>query len=103
MDRSELVKVAAKRANVSQPVMRICLEKLIETIVDYVCAGEKITLHGFGVFRRVQGVQRVGYNPHTGESIPIPPKKTPRFYPAKEFKKAVIEADKPRIRGKNNN
>ena len=91
MNKDELIRFAAKRANCTQPVMRLCLDALISTIVDNVSVGEDVTIMNFGVFKRERREPKIGRNPHTNEEVPIPARDVPVFRAGKEFKKATQE------------
>ncbi len=76
-----------KRTDVSRVV-----EKTIETIMDSVVGGEKVSILGFGSFEPRERSARQGLNPKTGEPIQIPAKRVPTFTPGKMFKDRVQEA-----------
>ena len=51
--------------------------------------GERVQLVGFGSFEVKTRAERLGRNPQTGESVPIPASKSPVFKAAKNLKDAV--------------
>ncbi|SAY39402.1 HU family DNA-binding protein [Candidatus Synechococcus spongiarum] len=75
-----------KRADVSRVV-----ETAIETIINSVVTGDKVSILGFGSFESRERSARQGLNPKTGEPIQIPAKRVPAFTPGKMFKDRVQE------------
>jgi DNA-binding protein HU-beta len=62
------------------------LDTLIQTIMDVVSEGEKISFVGFGSFEIIETKQKNSVNPKTGEKIVIPASKRPKFKAGKLFK-----------------
>ena len=52
---------------------------MLETIEDVLTRGGEINFTGFGKFPVAERGPRQGVNPQTGERIPIPGGKVPRF------------------------
>ncbi len=94
MNKAELVNSVAadlsdfdiKRADVSRVV-----ETTIDTIINSVVNGHKVSILGFGSFEPRERSARQGLNPKTGEPIQIPAKRVPAFTPGKMFKDRVQE------------
>ena len=89
MNKEELVKEVAKKANVSQKAAADVLAATIETIEKTVAKGKKVTLVGFGSFEARKRAARTGRNPQTGAAIKIAAKTVPAFSAGKKFKDAV--------------
>ncbi|MBU1628034.1 HU family DNA-binding protein, partial [bacterium] len=51
--------------------------------------GESIRISGFGAFKSVKKMERMGRNPKTGEKIIIPPHEVIIFKPSKDFLKRL--------------
>ena len=64
----------------------------IDTVMETVSEGEKVTLIGFGSFEPRDRKARDGRNPKTGEVIKIPATTVPAFSAGKAFKERVKEA-----------
>ena len=94
MERTELIKHAAARANFTQDAMKLALEALLSVIVDAVAVGDKVMLQDFGKFRREYRKPRSGRNKYTNERVPIPGRWVPAFHAGKEFKR-VVNAEAP--------
>ena len=89
MNKTELVKVVAEQAELTQKDAAKAVDALIATISETLAQGEKIQLIGFGTFEVRDRSARKGRNPQTGEEIEIAASKVPAFKPGKELKEAV--------------
>lgn len=89
MNRAELVESIAEKASVTKKEADAILTATLETIIDTVAAGDKVTLIGFGVFDPRDRAAREGRNPSSGEKLSIPATRVPAFAPGKQFKDAV--------------
>jgi len=89
MNKGELVDRIAQRATVTKKQADAVLSAAIETIMDAVSEGDKVTLVGFGSFERRDRKEREGRNPKTGEKMLIPATKVPAFSAGKLFKDKV--------------
>lgn len=89
MNKAELVELVANKTSTSKRQTEDCLGYLTSAITKSVAKGEKVTLVGFGTFRRRDRRARRGRDPRTGSAIDIPAKKVPAFTPGKEFKLQV--------------
>lgn len=86
MNKKELGKELAKRAELTPKKANHVINELISIIKEYLEQGDTIRLVGFGTFKVVERKERKGRNPQTGEEILIPAKRVPKFVPAKDFK-----------------
>nr|YP_009420468.1 DNA binding protein hu-like protein histon like protein [Chroomonas placoidea]ASO76107.1 DNA binding protein hu-like protein histon like protein [Chroomonas placoidea] len=91
MNKGELINKIVEKTNVSKKEADLVLTTILETIVDTVSSGEKVTLVGFGSFEARERKGRRGRNPRTGETIAIPPSRLPAFSVGKFFKNRVNE------------
>lgn len=89
MNKAELISIVARKTNLTKKETELALTTILETIVDVVASGEKITLVGFGSFEVRERKSREGRNPKTGEKIEIPTSKLPAFSVGKFFKKRL--------------
>lgn len=89
MNKTELVKAVAERAELTQKDSAKVLDALFDTITKTLAEGEKIQLIGFGTFEVRDRAARKGRNPQTGEEIDIAASKVPAFKAGKELKEAV--------------
>jgi DNA-binding protein HU-beta len=98
MNKGELVDAIAGKANVTKREADTILSTAIDTIVEAVKDGDKVTLVGFGSFEKRERQQREGRNPKTGESMTIAATTVPAFSAGKAFKETV--AAKPKAKSK---
>lgn len=89
MNKGELVSVIAEKASVTKKEAELILDATLETIVESVSNGEKISLVGFGSFEKRHRKARDGRNPQTGQTIKIPATDVPGFSAGKGFKERV--------------
>ena len=90
MNKGELVKQVAERANLDPVSARRALDAVIEGITERLGAGEDVNLTGFGKFSVVQRAEREGVNPREpGTRIRIPARRSPRFTPGTQLRSAV--------------
>jgi DNA-binding protein HU-beta len=89
MNKSELVEVAAKEAEISKAAAERALAAMIGAIVKTVSKGDSVTLVGFGTFKSAKRAARTGKNPKTGAAIKIPATTVPKFSAGAGFKAAV--------------
>lgn len=89
MNKGELVDKIAEKADVSKREAESVLTAAIDSIMEAVAGGEKVTLVGFGTFEARQRQEREGRNPKTGEAMTIPASTVPAFSAGKLFKDAV--------------
>lgn len=89
MNKAELVREVSDRAGISQKTGNNVVEALMETIIETLSKGEKITLENFGSFQVKQRKAFVGVNPGTGDKIQIPARNVPSFRVSKKFKQKV--------------
>ncbi len=98
MNKSELVKALAEKAEVTQKDAAKALDALVETIQQALANGDKVQIIGFGSFEVRDRKERKVISPATGEEIKVPATKVPAFKPGKSLKEAV--AVKPAKGGK---
>jgi DNA-binding protein HU-beta len=89
MNKGELVDRIAQKATVTKKQADAVLSAAIETIMEAVSEGDKVTLVGFGSFERRHRKEREGRNPKTGEKMSIPETMVPAFSAGKLFKEKV--------------
>jgi len=89
MNKGELVDAIAAKAQVSKKEADAALTAVLETIVEAVSQGDKVTLIGFGSFEPRDRQAREGRNPKSGETMTIPATRVPAFAPGKLFKEKV--------------
>ncbi len=85
MTKEELTSAVAAKTGMTRRESAEFLDATLDTIMDAVIDGDRITLSGFGIFLLVERAPRKARNPRTGESIAVPGRKVPRFIPSQKF------------------
>lgn len=89
MNKAQLVELISNKTGTSKRQAEECLDYLMGAITKSVARGEKVTLVGFGTFKRRDRKARKGRDPRTGAELSIAAKKVPTFSAGKEFKQTV--------------
>ncbi|KOS26609.1 DNA-binding protein [Bacillus anthracis] len=89
MNKTELIKNVAQKAEISQKEATEAVQTVFESITKALKPGDKVQLIGFGTFEVRERAARTGRNPQTGEEIQIAASKVPAFKAGKELKEAV--------------
>ena len=89
MNKSELIDVVAKEAELSKAAAGKTLDAYVDTIVTAVAKGGTVTLVGFGTFKSSKRAARTGRNPQTGKELKIAASTVARFSAGAGFKAAV--------------
>ena len=85
MNKSELIKAAAAKAEVSAALAAKVLDAAIEAAVEAVKKGEGVQLIGFASISVAQKAARKAKNPRTGAIINVPARKVVRIKPGAKF------------------
>ncbi|TDN09355.1 HU family DNA-binding protein [Lactobacillus crispatus] len=89
MNKSELVKSVAEKADLSRKDATDAVDAVFSAITEALSKNEKVQLVGFGSFEVRSRAERKGRNPQTGEEIKIPATLIPAFRPGKTLKDAI--------------
>ncbi|MEA5463263.1 HU family DNA-binding protein [Leptothoe sp. PORK10 BA2] len=89
MNKGELVDKVSEKASVTKKQADAVISAAIESIMEAVSSGEKVTLVGFGSFEPRHRKEREGRNPKTGDTMVIPATTVPAFSAGKLFKEMV--------------
>nr|WP_216661811.1 HU family DNA-binding protein [Niveibacterium sp. COAC-50] len=89
VNKSELIEVIAKQAEISKAAAGRALDATIAAVKQSLKKGNDVTLVGFGTFSVGKRAARTGRNPRTGATIKIKAAKVPKFRPGKALKDAV--------------
>ena len=72
MNKADLVNLVAARTELTKTDVSLVVDAAIDTIIDSVVEGKKVSILGFGSFEPRDRSARQGLNPKTGEKIAIP-------------------------------
>ena len=89
ISKSDLAKELADATGMNQKDTKALVEGFLERITNYLKAGDKVQLTGFGTFEVRERSARTGVNPGTSERIEIPASKYPAFKAGKSLKDQV--------------
>ena len=90
MNKTDLIKnVSTQIEGATQKDVTVIVDTVLETIVNTVASGEKVSLAGFGNFEVVERAARECKNPRTGEPVHVEASKAPKFKASKALKDAV--------------
>jgi len=89
MTKKDIVIKIADETGVKQIDVKKVVQKTLDYIVESLARGETVELRNFGIFKAKSRKGRMGRNPRTGESVPIPEKKVVTFKPGLVMKDRV--------------
>jgi DNA-binding protein HU-beta len=92
MNKGELVDAVASKVSVTKKDTDAIITAIVESIMEAVSSGDRVTLVGFGTFEARDRQAREGRNPQTGKTMTIPATRVPAFSAGKVFKDKVLEA-----------
>ncbi|UGY93797.1 HU family DNA-binding protein [Streptomyces gobiensis] len=93
MNKAQLVEAIQDKLGGRQQAAD-AVDVVLDAIVRAVCAGERVSVTGFGSFEKVQRPARYARNPQTGERVRVKKTAVPRFRAGQGFKDLVSGAKK---------
>ena len=85
MNKSELIKAVAAKAEPPQAEVAKVLDAALEAAVEAVKKGESVQLVGYATISVAQKAARKGINPATKQEITIPARKVVKIKPGAKF------------------
>ena len=90
MIKSELIQqIAEDNPHLYQRDVERIVSTLFEEITAALARGDRVELRGFGAFSVKKRDARMGRNPRTGASVPVPEKSVPFFKAGKELRERM--------------
>ncbi len=90
MTKAELIENIAKDAGISKAAAGVTLNSFVDNVTKALKKKNgKVTLVGFGTFKKIYRKTRKGRNPQTGEVIKIKGKNVVKFSVGKKLSDAV--------------
>lgn len=83
--RSIQVKFKHMRSSDAAAIVDTVSEQMVESIAN----GNRIEVRGFGTFQPRRRATKIGYNPSTGQPMPLPASTTILFKPSRELTKKM--------------
>lgn len=81
MNKSELIKAVAAKAEVSQALAAEVLDAALEAVAEAVKKGEAVQLVGYASLSVVEKAARKAKNPRTGAIVEVPARKVVKIKP----------------------
>jgi DNA-binding protein HU-beta len=86
MIKADIINQVSRAADITRVKAVVAVEAVLDAMKRSMMRGERIELRGFGVFQVKPRKKGIGRNPRTGREVRIPPGRTIRFKPGKNFK-----------------
>ena len=86
MNKAELIKRVAEKAELSQKDAAVAVDALVEAVAEALKAGDKVAIANFASFELKEKPARQGFNPITKQPITIAASKAPVCKFGKAFK-----------------
>ncbi|MCM8779169.1 MAG: integration host factor subunit beta [Candidatus Omnitrophica bacterium] len=89
LTKKEIVLKIAQETGVRQVDVKKVVQKTLDTIIDALAKGDKVELRNFGVFKVKSRKPKIGRNPRTGVTVPVPQRKVAVFKPGRVMKQRL--------------
>jgi DNA-binding protein HU-beta/integration host factor subunit alpha len=81
MTKREMVLRIAQETGLKQLDVKRVVQRTLTLVVEALASGKTVELRNFGVFKVKSRKARVGRNPKTGTTVPVPAKRVVTFKP----------------------
>jgi len=92
VNRAELIEAVAQEVALPKARVAAVVEVLVGKIGDALASGERVEIHGLGIFTTTICAAKKGRNPATGEPVDVPAARVVKFKPARSVKATVAQA-----------
>ena len=89
MTKKDIALKVADKTGIKQIIVKQVLQGIFDCIIESLIRDEKIELRNFGVFKIKTRRPRIGRNPRTGQTVPVPSRKVVVFKPGLEMKQKI--------------
>lgn len=89
MTKKDIALKVADATGIKQTIVKKVLQGIFECVIESLIRDEKVELRNFGVFKIKTRRQRIGRNPRTGQTVPVPPRKVVVFKPGLLMKQKI--------------
>ena len=89
MTKKDIALKVADATGIKQIVVKQVLQGIFDCVIESLIRDEKIELRNFGVFKIKTRRPRIGRNPRTGQTVPVPTRKVVVFKPGLEMKQKI--------------
>ncbi len=94
----QLAMQAAKITGMPQTQCRRVMDAFLDVLQEELCSGNTIELRGFGRFSTPLRASRPARNPHTGEYVRLPSRRTAVLHFSSEILAALAREPQPAVR-----
>lgn len=91
MTKKDIVLKIAEETELKQIDVKKVVQSTLDKIIEALTKGETVELRNFGIFKVKSRKSRVGRNPKTGVTVPIPEKRVVSFKSGMVMKKKVMK------------
>ncbi|MDP2928463.1 MAG: HU family DNA-binding protein [Candidatus Omnitrophota bacterium] len=91
MTKKDLVVKIAEETELKQIDVKKIVQRTLDHIIEALTGGETVELRNFGIFKVKSRRSRVGRNPKTGVTVPIPEKRVVSFKSGMVMKNRVAK------------
>lgn len=89
MTKKDIALKVADKTGIKQIIVKQVLQGIFDCVIESLIRDEKIELRNFGVFKIKTRRPRIGRNPRTGQTVPVPSRKVVIFKPGLEMKQKI--------------
>ncbi|MCM8765289.1 MAG: integration host factor subunit beta [Candidatus Omnitrophica bacterium] len=89
LTKKDIVLKIAQETGVRQVEVKKVVQKTLDVIIDALAKGDKVELRNFGVFKVKSRKPKIGRNPRTGVTVPVPQRKVAVFKPGRIMKQRL--------------
>ena len=89
MTKKDIALKVTDATGIKQIIVKKVLQGIFDCIIESLIRDEKIVLRNFGVFKLKTRRPRIGRNPRTGQTVPVPARKVVIFKPGLEMKQRI--------------
>jgi DNA-binding protein HU-beta len=90
--KADLARQIADNVGLTRSATQAVIDGFLAAVVLALEEQKSVQLRGFGTFTVKSRAPRVGRNPRTGESVPVPSRPVPVFRPCRDLRMAVEQA-----------
>ena len=89
MTKKEIVLKISEETEIKQVDVKTVVQRMLDHVIAALANGDTVELRNFGVFKVKSRKSRIGRNPKTGQTVPIPERKVVSFKVGMVMKKRV--------------
>ncbi|HBU08176.1 MAG: hypothetical protein A2X87_05730 [Deltaproteobacteria bacterium GWC2_42_51] len=89
MTKKDIALKVADKTGIKQIIVKQVLQGIFDCVIESLVRDEKIELRNFGVFKIKTRRPRIGRNPRTGQTVPVPSRRVVIFKPGLEMKQKI--------------